>query len=180
MKKNLLLSIWLALLIIGVVKSQNQLTNSQIPENYFANVQGLSETNAITSNEVVNSQSFSINSNNQPNLLAVSDLIVNGTFETGDFTGWSLSALPVAGMCDGPDWTVFVSGGVSAVSPCNTTGNVVQEGNNAVYTGFDGSGPLAYTIEQTIVIPSGVNTADLAWLEAYLIDIFVLFQNLFS
>lgn len=100
------------------------------------------------------------------------ELITNGGFETGDFTGWTTSGLPVGGGCDGPDWTVFSSGDQFSLPICSPAGNTVIDGQFAAYTGFDGSGPISYTLEQNLTLPSVVTSAALSWSEAFIFDIF--------
>ena len=100
------------------------------------------------------------------------ELINNGGFETGDFTGWTTSGLLLEGFCDGPDWTVFSSDSQSLLPTCLVAGDTVIDGEFAAYTGFDGFGPISYTLEQNLTLPSDIINATLSWSEAYIFDIF--------
>jgi len=76
------------------------------------------------------------------------DIMVNGSFETGNFTGWVTKdiAIPffplaVRGPGTGPGFGFFLS------APTN--------GNFAVTHGFDGGGPDSIEISQDVVVPAG-------------------------
>jgi len=76
------------------------------------------------------------------------DIIVNGSFETGDFTGWVTKdmAIPffplgVQGAGSTPGFGLFLS------APTN--------GTFAVTHGFDGGGPDSMEISQDVPIPAG-------------------------
>jgi hypothetical protein len=76
------------------------------------------------------------------------DIIVNGSFETGDFTGWVTKdmavpffALEVRGVGISPGFGLFLS------APTN--------GTFAVTHGFDGGGPDSIEISQDVSIPAG-------------------------
>ena len=82
--------------------------------------------------------------------------IVNGGFETGDFTGWTTT------MNGSPflPWQVSTAGagggfGMAATEP--------QDGSFGAWNGFDGSGPMQFQMWQDITIPSDVPFANLEW-----------------
>ncbi len=74
------------------------------------------------------------------------DLIQNGSFETGDFTGWNAVDMPAPFL----PWAVSGPGayggfGLQNVAP--------QDGVFAAVNGFDGGGPGFFTLSQQIFIP---------------------------
>jgi hypothetical protein len=81
------------------------------------------------------------------------ELIVNGGFESGDFTGWTVNAPPNPYA----PWTV---------SPAGTSGRratiAPPEGNYDAWNGFDGGGPIEFTMYQDVSIPS-TTAAILSW-----------------
>jgi hypothetical protein len=93
------------------------------------------------------------------------ELIVNGGFETGDLTHWKGTQLDLLGFCSGPDWVVYQGTGVS--NRCLGSDFTPISGNFALYTSFDGDGPVSYQMEQTIQLPTTVFEANLSWLETY-------------
>jgi autotransporter-associated beta strand protein len=81
------------------------------------------------------------------------NLILNGSFETGDFTGWTVSTPPNALA----PWAVSAAGSMGsldAVSPA--------AGKYDAWNGFDGGGPIEFTMYQDVSIPAAA-TATLAW-----------------
>jgi hypothetical protein len=93
------------------------------------------------------------------------ELIVNGGFETGDLTDWQGTQLDLLGFCFGPDWVIYQGTGVD--NRCLGNDFTPVSGNFALYTAFDGDGPVSYQIEQNIQLPSTVVEANLSWLETY-------------
>lgn len=83
------------------------------------------------------------------------ELLVNGSFETGTFTGWTAAVNPNRPFFP---WAVSRTGGsgygLATVSP--------QDGNYAAWNGFDGSGPLEFTLKQRISLPTN-HTVTLSW-----------------
>ena len=66
------------------------------------------------------------------------ELLTNGGFESGDFTGWVASTASTGGSGDPlAPWSVSSA-----------------EGTLAATNGFDGGGPMEYTLTQTIAIPA--------------------------
>lgn len=84
---------------------------------------------------------------------AATQLIDNGGFETGDFTGWTTSAINTSG-----DVTV-TSGAVAPISAFTTTGP--SEGTYHALTGQ--SGPGAYAIIQSFTVPFNVTALSLSF-----------------
>ncbi|MEO8269764.1 MAG: hypothetical protein ABI557_08590, partial [Aureliella sp.] len=87
--------------------------------------------------------------------LQANELVTNGSFETGDFSGWTsfTTGFPYI------DWTVSGAGfgpgyGMAATKP--------QDGSFDAWNGFDGSGPMQYIMYQDVTIPSA-STPVLTW-----------------
>ena len=73
------------------------------------------------------------------------NLIVNGGFETGNFSGWTVNT-PVNPLAP---WTVSAAGTngtLTTISP--------PEGNYDAWNGFDGGGPIEFTMYQDVSIPA--------------------------
>jgi len=89
-----------------------------------------------------------------PLLASATELLSNGGFETGDFTGWTriTSGAPFI------DWTVSTAGGGSGFFPFTSP----QEGVYDAWNGFDGDGPMSFALYQDVTIP-GSTTALLSW-----------------
>ncbi len=85
------------------------------------------------------------------------NLIVNGSFETGDFTGWT--TLTGAGTQLTP-WNVTAGPG-----PGYFLNGYPAEGSLFAENGFDGSAGLTYDIFQEVAIPSGAPSVTLNWKE---------------
>ncbi|MCX6345190.1 MAG: putative Ig domain-containing protein, partial [Armatimonadetes bacterium] len=84
-------------------------------------------------------------------------LLINGGFETGDFTGWTVVTGP--GNQFQP-WTLATAG----------SGNwfhngIPSEGLRFAQNGFDGAAGLYYDIYQEVAIPSAATSALLVWSE---------------
>ncbi len=74
------------------------------------------------------------------------ELIVNGGFETGDFTGWTATT---NGLPELTPWTVGPAGG-------GFFGNTTPSaGQFDAYNGFDGQAGLEYELYQDVTIPAG-------------------------
>src|SRR3954468_5260948 len=75
---------------------------------------------------------------------ARADLIVNGGFETGDFTGWTATSNNVGELTV---WTVASNGGwFSDATPL--------AGTYSAFNGFDGSAGQEYQLYQDVFIPT--------------------------
>ena len=91
------------------------------------------------------------------------DIILNGSFETGDFTNWIFTDLydpffPNSVDCYGNFNTGF---GFSDINPLT--------GGCMAVNGFDGNGPGFITLHQEVTIPTNANSADFtfSWWVAY-------------
>ncbi len=94
-----------------------------------------------------------------PASAATTSLLTNGSFETGDFTGWTASATD---GCSG--WQVYAS----PASPCFSggfgfPGSISSvDGNDFASVTWDGAGDMDPELTQTVTIPA--NTTDtLTW-----------------
>jgi hypothetical protein len=89
---------------------------------------------------------------------AASELIVNGSFETGDLSGWTAvvtgSPFPPTGWQVSPAGTGTSGFGFDPTQP--------QEGSFVAWNGFDGAGPLEYTLSQNVTLPAG-EYRELSW-----------------
>lgn len=87
--------------------------------------------------------------------VSAAELVTNGGFETGDFTGWT--TLETGGPL--VPWTVVdASDGGSWFPPYSP-----QEGTYEATNGFDGAGPMEFIMYQDVTIPAGVTT--FSWME---------------
>ena len=81
------------------------------------------------------------------------DLITNGSFESGNFDGWT-----VTNMAD-----PFAPWQVSPADSGNWFGNTMpQDGLLDAWNGFDGCGPDEFTMFQDVSVPAG-SPPDLSW-----------------
>ncbi|MDO8861017.1 hypothetical protein Q6D67_04815 [Haliea sp. E1-2-M8] len=93
--------------------------------------------------------------------VSAAEVLVNGGFESGDFTGWSVTANG-ASSCDS-DWTVVTTNSIcSSVSDPAPAEGVYQAANS-----FDGNGPQEFRLVQAVSVPSGVQAATLSWQQQY-------------
>jgi hypothetical protein len=93
------------------------------------------------------------------------ELISNGSFETGDLTSWSTSGLGTVGTCpsQGRDWNV--SSDPSATG-CSLPGAPI-DGAFAAYVMNDGGvDNTVYTLSQSFVVPVGLSSASLSWIDS--------------
>lgn len=90
------------------------------------------------------------------------NLITNGSFETGDLSGWTTSGLGDAGTCptNNRDWNVSSSSSTG----CSNVSNPV-DGSFAAYNMMDGESPLQYALSQQIFLDAGLQTANLSWMQ---------------
>ncbi|MBN2475222.1 MAG: beta-propeller fold lactonase family protein [Pirellulales bacterium] len=80
------------------------------------------------------------------------DLIINGGFETGDFSGWQAES---NGLGELTRWTVGPAGGGFFFD------SQPLAGRYSAYNGFDGQSGLHYTLRQEITIPAHAREATL-------------------
>jgi subtilisin-like proprotein convertase family protein len=93
------------------------------------------------------------------------EMIINGDFETGDLSSWTTSGLG-GSSCTGPDWVTYT--GSTVPGQCWSGLDLTpSSGTYASYTGFDGSGPVTYYMQQSITLPLDIVSANLSWLETY-------------
>ncbi|HSS20901.1 MAG TPA: Calx-beta domain-containing protein [Pyrinomonadaceae bacterium] len=90
-------------------------------------------------------------------------LIVNGSFEEGDFLGWTTSTVSTTGGGGSPlqPWTVSTRGDGGFLG-YGITQTLPQHGKYDVWNGFDGAGPMEYRMYQDIAIPTGASLT-LSW-----------------
>jgi hypothetical protein len=86
---------------------------------------------------------------------AAASLITNGSFETGDFTGWTVDRTGTPFV----DWTVSAAGAGSGFFPATSP----QDGTFDAWNGFDGVGPMEFTMYQDVSVPAGTTT--FTWME---------------
>ena len=86
------------------------------------------------------------------------ELVVNGSFETGDLTGWNVTNLadPFAPVAF---WVVSPAGAGPYFG-----NSMPQDGLLAAWNGFDGCGPDQFTMYQDVAIPVSVPTT-LSWMD---------------
>lgn len=92
------------------------------------------------------------------------EVLVNGSFETGDFTGWSVDNFGTD-FCMTP-WVVASSNTIQCPTPTGpVTGPVA--GTRAIYSAWDGTGSTR-RIRQTFTVESGgLTVGNLSWYESY-------------
>jgi hypothetical protein len=85
---------------------------------------------------------------------ATIELLTNGSFETGDFTGWTAvqTSAPLV------PWTVSSAGAGSGFFPLTSP----QDGIYVAWNGFDGDGPMSFLLYQDVFIPEA-GDATLSW-----------------
>jgi hypothetical protein len=87
-----------------------------------------------------------------------SELVINGSFETGTFTGWTAATTgePFLPWQIGPAGQGALGFGMQPTMP--------QSGMLNAWHGFDGSGPMHFTLYQDIAIPRcSATAAKLSW-----------------
>ena len=75
------------------------------------------------------------------------ELLTNGSFETGDFTGWTVNSTQSSNYCT--NWMVTTQGGRTCYGQ---TANP-QDGNYVALNGFDGTGG-EFTMYQDVTLPA--------------------------
>ena len=89
-------------------------------------------------------------------------LIINGSFETGDFSGWNVSTVATGGSgTPFEPWSV-TPGGFGGFLGYQILPTTPQHGTYDAWNGFDGGGPMEFRMYQDISIPSGVSL-NLSW-----------------
>jgi hypothetical protein len=84
------------------------------------------------------------------------DLLINGSFETGTFNGWTTN------VTGGPfrPWAVSGLGAGGGFSMDSTQ---PQDGTFVAWNGFDGQGPLEFTMYQDVTLPASGAGLVLSW-----------------
>ncbi len=80
------------------------------------------------------------------------DLIVNGSFETGSFSGWTASTTGTPFL----PWLISPSGAGAGFSLVPTA---PQDGLLDAWNGFDGAGPMEFDLYQDVTIPVSASSA---------------------
>lgn len=96
---------------------------------------------------------------------AHAELVTNGGFETGDFSGWTAVSNGGTSGCRVNLWSVNATG----AHGCSGNGTVVSapiSGNFAAFNTYDGTN-ANYTLSQTIVVPGSIATATLSFMNEY-------------
>lgn len=85
------------------------------------------------------------------------DLIKNGSFETGDFDGWTTVVTGTPFL----SWTIGMAGAGAGYSMAPTQ---PPAGRMDVWNGFDGQGPMTFSMYQDVSIPQcSAITPKLSW-----------------
>ncbi len=77
------------------------------------------------------------------------ELLTNGSFETGNFTGWTTNSTQASNYC--ANWLITTNSAYACLQPSNP-----NDGTYVALNGFDGSGGV-FTIYQDVTIPTGVS-----------------------
>ena len=97
---------------------------------------------------------------------AATNLLTNGSFETGDFTGWTATSTETACGLDGDPWTVLASPSsswcFSGFDPSWPTSISAVDGSFFADATWDGDGSGDPELSQTVTIPAAT-TDTLAW-----------------
>lgn len=94
---------------------------------------------------------------------AHAELITNGSFETGNFSGWTTVNNGGTGGCGSNVWVVN-STGVNGCTNNSKTQGVPTAGNFAAFNTFDGDA-VNYTLSQTIALPGSISAATLSFMD---------------
>jgi subtilisin family serine protease len=84
------------------------------------------------------------------------NLLVNGGFESGDFSGWTAQSSSTDEL---QPWTVASSGSGYFYNGAPIDGDLF------IQNGFDGAAGLTYDLYQDVAIPGGAATVELVWAE---------------
>lgn len=96
---------------------------------------------------------------------AHADLVTNGGFETGNFSGWAVVSNGGTGGCGSNVWVVNATG----AQGCQANGTSVAapiSGRYAAFNTFDGTN-ADYYLSQTIALPGSINSATLSFMDEY-------------
>lgn len=96
---------------------------------------------------------------------AQAELVTNGGFETGDFSGWTAVSNGGTSGCQVNLWSVNSTG----AQGCDGNGTNVSapiSGNFAAFNTYDGT-DTNYTLSQTLVLPGSIGNATLSFMNEY-------------
>jgi hypothetical protein len=82
-------------------------------------------------------------------------LITNGSFETGNFSGWATATT-------GTPYVAWTVSGAGAGGGFGMQPTAPQDGSFVAWNGFDGAGPMQYTMTQDVALPAGA-ALSLTW-----------------
>jgi hypothetical protein len=91
------------------------------------------------------------------------DLITNGGFEAGNFSGWTAVNNGVSGGCGTNNWEVNSTGHQGCTGNGTTTAAPIS-GSFAAFNTFDG-GAANYTLSQSFVLPESILSATLSFMD---------------
>ena len=100
--------------------------------------------------------------------VSATPVLVNGGFETGNLTGWTVSGSGTGAGCD-TNFNVSSSGAAAncdGYSPIPPAFVAPGTGTYAAYASFDGNGPEHHTITQAFSIAAGTTSLDIDWQDA--------------
>ncbi|MHC5112441.1 MAG: PA14 domain-containing protein, partial [Planctomycetota bacterium] len=89
--------------------------------------------------------------------VAPNELLVNGSFETGNFLGWTT-------VTTGSPWRPWNVSGSGQGGGFGMLQTQPQDGAFVAWNGFDGLGPMEFQMFQDVTIPAGSN-ATLSWMD---------------
>ena len=88
---------------------------------------------------------------------SATELVSNGSFETGTFTGWTPNIVGIPFI----PWLVSLAGVGAGFGMLPTQ---PQDGQYDAWNGFDGAGPMMFILHQDIRIPQFLaSPANLSW-----------------
>jgi hypothetical protein len=101
-----------------------------------------------------------------------SELIVNGGFETGDLSSWTLAGDNGGVGCD-QGYQVYSGNydGCGFSFECGGQNYTPVEGNFGLSAAIDGDGPLTREARQLVNLPAVLNSATLSFTEQYYVDL---------
>ena len=89
--------------------------------------------------------------------VAPNELLINGSFESGNFTGWTT----VTTSSPFRPWAVTGAGQGGGFGMLQTQ---PQDGSFVAWNGFDGGGPMEFQMYQDVTIAAG-SSATLSWMD---------------
>ena len=90
-------------------------------------------------------------------MTTTSGQIANGSFETGDFAGWTV-------ITNGNPYRVWAVTGPGQGGGFSLVPTAPQDGNFVAWNGFDGEGPMSFVLYQDVAISANV-AAELTWMD---------------